>query len=619
MKKIVYITETRAEYGLMSAVLKEIQNSKELDLTLIATGMHLMPEFGYTINEIKNDGYKTEIIHTTYEKDDLASTLKFISKFLEGLTIKISKIKPDIILILGDKAEALAGAIVGQYLNIPVAHISGGDITGHVDDAIRHAITKLSHIHFPISDRSAEKIVKMGENKNRIFIAGATSIDNIKTAKLPKKQLLFKKYRIDESLPFIIIIKHPVITEIDEVEEHTSNILDAVTELKIQSIIIYPNADAGGKKIIRTINKYKSLDNVKIFPHIPYIDYLGLYKYTTAILGNSSSAIVESTSFGIPAINIGNRQRGREKADNVIDIGYDKQQIKKALKKALYDESFKQKCRKAISPYGDGTASKKIVDVLIRLKINRDLLDKKNKQRVLRPKFKRFNDIKEEDINFDFHMHTNQTDGKNTAEEMVIQAKKMKLKSIAFSEHVNSATKWYNDFFQKTDKLRKNEEINILIGIEAKPIDFHGTLDASEEIIEKADIIIGSVHRYPDGKGGLISINEVKNLGEEKAAETEFKLAMGLLKNNQIDVLGHPFGVYYKFYKKFQGDLIEELITEATKKEIAFEINTKYNTHRDKFFKLFKKINPYVSLGSNAHNVKEIAFSFNDIKREIGK
>ena len=253
MKKIVYITGTRADYGLMSSVLSEIQHSKELDLKVIITGMHLMPEFGNTINEIEKEGYKTEIINTVFEKDDLPATLKFICKFLDKLTVKLVRIKPDVLLLLGDRAEMLAGAIAGQYLNIPVAHISGGDITGHVDDSIRHAITKLSHIHFPISNKSAEKIINMGENKNRVFVTGATSLDNIRAKELPDKKFLFEKYNIDGSSPYIIIIQHPVITEMNEVEEHMKNILDAVTKLKVQSIVIHPNADAGGKKIIKII------------------------------------------------------------------------------------------------------------------------------------------------------------------------------------------------------------------------------------------------------------------------------------------------------------------------------------------------------------------------------
>jgi UDP-hydrolysing UDP-N-acetyl-D-glucosamine 2-epimerase len=616
LKKIVYITGTRAEYGLMTSVLKKIQLTKELDLTIIATGMHLMPELGNTIDNIKKDGYKTEVIDVVYKKDDLTSTIKFLSIFLGKLTIKLKK-KPDIILLLGDRAEMLAGAIAGQYLNIPIAHISGGDVTGHVDNVIRNAITSLSHIHFPISKKSAERIIRMGENKNRVFVIGATSLDNIKSAKLPEKNYLFKKYDIDKSLPFIIVIQHPVITEINQIEEHIKNTMDALTELKIQTIVIYPNADAGGKKIIKIINKYKKLDYFKVFPNIPYLDYLGLFKYAAAILGNSSSAIVESASFGIPAINIGVRQKGRERADNVIDVDYNTKEIVNTLKVALNDKEFKKRCRVAKSPYGNGTAGEKIIEILTRLKIDKFLLDKNSNHRILKPKFKRFNDLTKDDINFDFHIHTKQTDGENTGLEMINQAKKLNLSSIAFTEHVNNSTDWYHDFFHHIDELRNKVDTDILIGIEVKPLDFKGTLDVSKDIIEKSEITIGSVHRYCDGKGGLINIHDIEQLGEKNAAYIEFKLSMGLLQNNQIDVLGHPFGVYSKFFNKFQEEYMEELIVESFKKGIAFEINTKYNAHKDKIFKLLRKINPYISIGSDAHDISEIAYSFDIIKREI--
>ena len=202
---------------------------------------------------------------------------------------------------------------------------------------------------------------------------------------------------------------------------------------------------------------------------------------------------------------------------------------------------------------------------------------------------------------------------------MIAQAKKMKLSSIAFTEHVNSYTDWFYDFQQNIDKLRSKEEMNILIGIEAKAIDFNGTIDAPQDIINKAEIIVGSVHRYPDGKSKLIAIDEIINLGEMKATEIEFRLAIGLLQNNQIDVLGHPFGVYSKFFSIFPYDYMEQLLVESLKRGIAIEINTKYNTKRDKLFKLLKDVDPYISIGSDAHNISEIAKSFNMIKKEITK
>ena len=376
-KKIVCITGTRADYGAMSSVLREIDKSKDFDLCIIATGMHLMPEFGTTINEIKKDGYKIYVVDAVYEKDNLSSTPKFISKFLDGLTDKLVEINPDLILLIGDKAEMLAGAIAGQYLNIPVAHLSGGDLTGHVDDSVRHAITKLSHIHFPTNKKSEEIIIKMGEDKKRVYLVGATSLDNIKHGEFSDKDYLMKKYNI-EPKSYVILIQHPVLNEIEDIEKHIKSTMDALVELKIQSLIIYPNADAGGRRIIKVLKQYEKYLFLKFAVNVGYNDYLGLFKYASAIIGNSSSGIIESPSFGIPAINIGTRQVGRAKAENVIDVGYNKNEIVIALKEALNDKNFIEKCKNCNSPYGDGTAGKKIVEILARLNISKELTKKKN-------------------------------------------------------------------------------------------------------------------------------------------------------------------------------------------------------------------------------------------------
>lgn len=377
MKKIACITGTRAEYGAMSSVLREIDKSRDFDLYVIATGMHLMPEFGMTINEIKKHKYKLYVVNVVYEKDILSSTPKFISRFLSGLTDKLSEIRPDMILLTGDRAEMLAGAIAGQYLNIPVAHLSGGDLTGHVDDSVRHAITKLSDFHFPTNERSKETIIKMGEAEERVHLVGATSIDNIRNKEIPEKEKIAKKYDLDISKPYIIALQHPVINEIDDVEKHTKNMMDAIVDLKIQSVVIYPNADAGGRKIIKVIDQYENYSFIKIAKNVEYKNYLGLLKYTSAIVGNSSSAIIESPSFGIPAINIGTRQIGRLRAENVIDIGYKEEEIVKAIEKTLNDETFKSRCRQCKSPYGDGTAGKKIAKILSELNSKNKLRKKK--------------------------------------------------------------------------------------------------------------------------------------------------------------------------------------------------------------------------------------------------
>lgn len=244
--------------------------------------------------------------------------------------------------------------------------------------------------------------------------------------------------------------------------------------------------------------------------------------------------------------------------------------------------------------------------------------NKNSHSRNMEPKFKRFNDLKQEDINFDFHLHTIQTDGENTPGEMIAQAKKIGLKAIAFTEHVNNTTNWFDDFKQHICELRRNEKITVLAGIEAKALDFNGTIDASKKIIKNSEIIVGSIHRYPDGRGGLIPLNEITKLGEKKALETEFALSMGLLKNKAVSVIGHPFGIYSKFFNVFPEKHAEQLLAEASGRGTAIEINTKYKIDKN-FFRLLSETNPLISVGSDAHKKSEIAQGFESIKGEIAK
>jgi len=377
-RKILYISGTRADYGLMKSVLREIENHPKLELEVIATGMHLMPEFGMTINEIKKDGFKIHEIAATYEQDNKQSMANFVGKFIQLLTDKVKKIKPDIIMVLGDRGEMLAGVIVGTYLTIPVAHIHGGDISSTVDEIVRHAITKLAHIHFPATEKSAERIIKMGEDPSNVFVVGAPGLDIILNENLIEPTKLSEKYNLDLSEPILLVIQHPVTTEVDDAPTQIRETLEAISELRYQTILIYPNADAGGRNMIEVIKEYEKHPFIKIFKNIPYKEYLSLMNIASVMVGNSSSGIIEAPSFSLPVVNIGTRQEGRQRAENVIDVDYDKEQIKAAIKKALYDEVFKEKVKKNCkNPYGDGKAGVRIADILSKIKIDKKLLQKK--------------------------------------------------------------------------------------------------------------------------------------------------------------------------------------------------------------------------------------------------
>lgn len=376
MRKILYISGSRADYGLMREVLFELKRRKNLKVEIVATGMHLMPEFGRTINEIRKDGFKVWPVRAVYEKDKPEAAVKFVGELILRLLKEVKSIKPDMILLLGDRGEMLSGAIVGVYLGIPVAHIHGGDVTSTVDELSRHAITKLSHIHFPATKKSAERIKKMGEDKWRIFVVGAPGLDGILNEKLFSKKDIIEKYNLDSQKPILLVVQHPVSEDQKEAGQEMKETMEAIKELKLQTILIYPNADAGGREMIKIIKKYRKCPFIKIYRSISYKDYLSLMNIVNVMVGNSSSGIIEAPSFHLPFVNIGQRQKGREEALNVINADYDKKQIKKAIKKAIYDRKFREKMKKGKSPYGDGKAGRRIAKILSELKIDKKLLEK---------------------------------------------------------------------------------------------------------------------------------------------------------------------------------------------------------------------------------------------------
>ncbi|MCW3975768.1 MAG: UDP-N-acetylglucosamine 2-epimerase [Candidatus Bathyarchaeota archaeon] len=378
MRKFIVITGTRAEYGIFKPVLKAINERIDVELSLIAIGMHLLKDFGYTINEIEKDGFKISAkIEGLYSKDSGADMAKSIGKGIVKLTEVLDKAKPDILLLLGDRGEMLAGAIAATYMSIPIAHIHGGEVSGNVDGVVRHAITKLAHIHFPATEESANRIIKMGEAPSRVYVVGAPSLDSILKEDIIEPTELSKKYDLDLSKPILLVIHHPVILEFDNAPSQIRETLEAISELKYQTILVYPNADAGGRRMIEVIKEYEKSPFIKTIESIPYREFLSLMNIANAMVGNSSSGIIEAPSFGLPVVNIGSRQDGRQRSTNVIDVGYNRKGIKAAIKKALYDEDFKRKAKECKNPYGNGKASIRIADILSKIKIDKELLQKR--------------------------------------------------------------------------------------------------------------------------------------------------------------------------------------------------------------------------------------------------
>lgn len=378
MRKIVVITGTRANYGRLKPVMKAIERHDNLELKLIVTGMHLVGEFGLTVREIESDGFKIdEKVDMHISNDSGAGMCKSLGLGIIGMTQAIEKIKPDIIMILGDRDEDLAGAIIGAHMNIPVAHIHGGEVTGTIDESIRHAITKFSHIHFTATHESRERVLKLGERKEYVFNVGSPGLDSILKKEYLSREKILKKFNINLDKRVIIVAQHPVTTERKFAEKQMKETLEAISELNEEIILIYPNSDAGGREMIKVIEKFKSLDNLHIYENINFEDYLNLLKHADLMIGNSSSGIMEAPSYKLPVINIGTRQLGRECSSNVINVNYDKKEIINAANLALYDEEFKIKVKSCENPYGDGNTGERIADILSNLDIKSEKIIQK--------------------------------------------------------------------------------------------------------------------------------------------------------------------------------------------------------------------------------------------------
>ena len=378
MRTIGIVTVGRSDYGIYRSILKQIASDPDLQLRLFVGGMHLSPRFGLTVKTIEADGYEIcERVKMLVSSDTPEAISKSMGLGLIGFARAYRRSRPDILVVLGDRFEMHAAALAALPFNIPVAHIHGGELTqGAIDDALRHSMTKLSHLHFVSTKEYARRVAQLGEEKWRITVSGAPSLDNLKTMKLLNRPVLEKKLKIRLTPPPLLVTFHPVTLEYTKAAWQTGELLAALKTISLPVIFTLPNADTGGRVIRAMIKKYvKQSDSASICDNMGVQKYFSLMNLAAAMVGNSSSGIIEAPSLKLPVVNIGSRQGGRVRAKNVIDVGCRREKIEAGIRRAISDK-FRSGLKGLVNPYGDGHAAERIVRRLKEVELNDRLIRK---------------------------------------------------------------------------------------------------------------------------------------------------------------------------------------------------------------------------------------------------
>lgn len=375
-RKITYITGTRADFGLMKNCLHALARHPQISLDLLVTGMHLSSQHGLTVNEIVDARLPilaqipVKLSPATGETMALA-----LGEMVSGFTQALSQNRPDILLLLGDRGEMLAGALVALNLGIPVAHIHGGERSGTIDESIRHAISKLAHLHLVATEESRNRLIAMGEQAERVVCTGAPGLDGLLELPNTGRQEFCNKHGLNPDSSIAVIVFHPVVQQSALVAEQTRKLLDTLLKLNLQSVVMLPNSDAGSDEIRNIWESVRSQPGFVLFNHLPRSDFASLMSWADILVGNSSAGIIEAASFGIPVVNIGSRQNLRERNANVTDVSVEhvSQHLGPVMQALLKQGKFSpHNC------YGDGHASQRIVQALLNLSLDPSILEKAN-------------------------------------------------------------------------------------------------------------------------------------------------------------------------------------------------------------------------------------------------
>ncbi|MBA2357363.1 MAG: UDP-N-acetylglucosamine 2-epimerase (hydrolyzing) [Actinobacteria bacterium] len=376
MRHIAILTEARSSYGYLRPIARLIEADPELQYSLIVTNQHLLPDFGYSVEEIERDGLNiTDRIYMTLDGYTPATMVKSLGVLLLSLGDAFVRLQPDFVLVLGDRGDSLMAALAGAHMNIPVAHIQAGERSGNIDGLTRHAITRFAHVHFASGPDAAERLRRMGEDEWRIQLVGAPQLDELVRGDVAPPEEIAERFELDLTEPLLLVVQHPVTEEYGEGVEQMRETLEAVCELRHQTVLIFPNTDAGSDDLRLLVERYHR-PFMRLERNVPRRVYGGLMQAASALVGNSSSGLIEAPALNLPAINVGERQRDRARAPNVIDVPHNRSAIADAIRRALSAE-FRAGLANGDSPYvSDGRVSERIVEFLKTVPIDARLLRK---------------------------------------------------------------------------------------------------------------------------------------------------------------------------------------------------------------------------------------------------
>jgi UDP-hydrolysing UDP-N-acetyl-D-glucosamine 2-epimerase len=367
-RKICIVVNSRANYGRVKSVMRAVAQHPKLELQLLVGASALLHRFGSVVDIIRADGFEpTAVVHSIVEGETPTTMAKSTGLGILELASQFENIKPDVVLTVADRFETIATAIAASYMNIPVAHTQGGEVTGSIDESVRHAVTKLAHIHFPSSQRAYDFLIRMGEDADRVHLTGCPAMDVVAQSDLALPPDLFKRYAgvgadIDPSKPYLVVLQHPVTTEYGQGFAQIGQTLKAISRIGMQAAWLWPNVDAGSDDVskgLRVFREHNNPDYLHFYRNFSPEDYVRLLNSCAVLVGNSSSGLREGAFMGVPVVNIGTRQQGRERAENVSDVGYDADAIAGAIRQQLKHGRYTPS-----KLFGDGTAGKQIADIL---------------------------------------------------------------------------------------------------------------------------------------------------------------------------------------------------------------------------------------------------------------